>query len=70
MAAHSYPTHGGASAGDRLAGTGPVGGRLALFSQTAGALLLARAVASTDPDLSDQVLAAAREDLRARAHQH
>ncbi|MFE5586831.1 TetR/AcrR family transcriptional regulator [Kitasatospora sp. NPDC056531] len=42
---------------------------LALFSQMAGALLLARAVASTDPDLSDQVLAAAREDLRARAHQ-
>lgn len=42
---------------------------LALFSQMAGALLLARAVASTDPDLSDQILAAARQDLHARAHQ-
>jgi TetR/AcrR family transcriptional repressor of nem operon len=42
---------------------------MALFSQMAGALLLARAVASTDPDLSDQLLAAARQDLHARAHQ-
>ncbi|AJC53725.1 TetR/AcrR family transcriptional regulator [Streptomyces sp. 769] len=42
---------------------------LALFSQMAGALLLSRAVASTDPELSDQVLAAARQDLHDRAHQ-
>ncbi|WP_275466485.1 TetR/AcrR family transcriptional regulator [Streptomyces noursei] len=41
---------------------------LALFSQMAGALLLSRAVASTDPELSDQVLTAARQDLRTRAH--
>ncbi|MEU7641714.1 MULTISPECIES: TetR/AcrR family transcriptional regulator [unclassified Streptomyces] len=41
---------------------------LALFSQMAGALLLARATATTDPDLSDQLLAAARQDLHARAH--
>ncbi|MEV7185684.1 TetR family transcriptional regulator [Kitasatospora sp. NPDC093102] len=41
---------------------------LALFSQMAGALLLARAVATTDPDLSDRILAAARKDLHARAH--
>lgn len=41
---------------------------LALFSQMAGALLLSRAVASTDPELSDQVLAAARQDLHGRAH--
>ncbi|KUN09439.1 TetR family transcriptional regulator [Streptomyces yokosukanensis] len=41
---------------------------LALFSQMAGALLLSRAVASTDPELSDQLLAAARQDLHTRAH--
>lgn len=42
---------------------------LALFSQMAGALLLSRAVASTDPELSDQVLAAARQDLHNRVRQ-
>ncbi|MFF7234043.1 TetR family transcriptional regulator [Streptomyces sp. 2333.5] len=41
---------------------------LALFSQMAGALLLSRAVAATDPELSDQLLSAARQDLHARAH--
>ncbi|GGU94364.1 TetR family transcriptional regulator [Streptomyces albospinus] len=41
---------------------------LALFSQMAGALLLSRAVATTDPELSDQLLAAARRDLHTRAH--
>ncbi|WP_225446998.1 hypothetical protein [Streptacidiphilus sp. PB12-B1b] len=42
---------------------------LALFSQMAGALLLSRAVVSTDPSLADEILAAAREDLHTRAHQ-
>ncbi|MEV6995104.1 TetR/AcrR family transcriptional regulator [Streptomyces sp. NPDC093228] len=39
---------------------------LAWFGQMAGALLLSRAVSAEDPDLSDQLLAAARQDLLAR----
>lgn len=39
---------------------------LAMFSQMAGALLLSRAVVTADPALADEILNAARADLRQR----
>jgi TetR/AcrR family transcriptional repressor of nem operon len=39
---------------------------IALFSEMAGALLLARAVADADPDLADEILETARTDLHNR----
>jgi TetR/AcrR family transcriptional regulator, transcriptional repressor for nem operon len=39
---------------------------IALFSEMAGALLLARAVADCDPDLADEILESARIDLHNR----
>jgi len=39
---------------------------IALFSEMAGALLLSRAVADTDPALADEILESARTDLHSR----
>jgi TetR/AcrR family transcriptional repressor of nem operon len=39
---------------------------IALFSQLVGAQLIARAVAQADPELSDEVLAANRRELKRR----
>jgi TetR/AcrR family transcriptional repressor of nem operon len=39
---------------------------IALFSEMAGALLLARAVADADPALADEILDSARTDLHSR----
>ncbi|MDX6345970.1 MAG: hypothetical protein QOF84_760, partial [Streptomyces sp.] len=39
---------------------------IALFSEMAGALLLARAVADADPALADEILDSTRADLRSR----